>query len=409
MTAFSHICHLVEEATGELVLWAEMARTLADTDLEAAQAVAARLGVHYNPESGYTEAGFWLPELVTGDIWAEEVFLEILFLIDPIDYGARRQTIRLWQERLNLHQDDEFLWGVIEGLEPGSREEWGVFYWLTYQDEAGQWQAITDPLAYSLPFGPFAPAEYYDPASLVRERADRDYFARLDTTPDPDGTARISPPANPLQVRPTAAGSLAGLTARYRAAGQKVGQGQPLTPAEKEQTGGDAIRLALPEPGGLYRSKIPLWKQVDEDPDYHTVVVNVRRPRQATWSQDLFIAASPAVNPAVLATGRPDELGELVATLHTFPQQPFKVEAEVTFSPAPLLSRHPLAGQPPLVRAILLEAQQRKSHFGLDGFTLKEAQAEEYLELINNVEYELAGQRYRPWITRTGPAPKETD
>ncbi|MGD8491944.1 MAG: glucosylglycerol hydrolase, partial [Anaerolineae bacterium] len=61
--------HLVEDATQELVAWAQAVRARAGSPFEAAQKLVRRLGCHYR--EGRAEAGFWAPEVVEGQIAAD--------------------------------------------------------------------------------------------------------------------------------------------------------------------------------------------------------------------------------------------------------------------------------------------------------------------------------------------------
>jgi hypothetical protein len=137
--------------------------------------------------------------------------------------------------------------------------------------------------------------------------------------------------------------------------------------------------------------------------------------------------ASPAPNPTLLRSGRPDELLDLISTLHAFPGAPVKVVLDVVYGHADnqtleLLNRHYFAGanmygqnlnyRHPVVRAVLLEMQRRKSDYGVDGVRVDGAQDftywvpeerklyhdDDYLRLMNDVEQEAAGVRYRPWM-----------
>jgi hypothetical protein len=141
----------------------------------------------------------------------------------------------------------------------------------------------------------------------------------------------------------------------------------------------------------------------------------------------VITSASPAVNPVLLESGRPDEFLELIETLHTFPDGPIRIVLDVVYGHADnqtlaLLNGRFFAGanmygqnlnyRHPVVRAILLEMQRRKSDFGVDGIRVDGAQDfkywvreedrlyhdDEYLALMNDVEQVVAGRRYRPWM-----------
>ncbi|MGD1992831.1 MAG: glucosylglycerol hydrolase [Anaerolineae bacterium] len=421
-------CCFIEDATYELIDWVKAVQSAADSPFEAARRIVCRLGAHYH--DGRTEIGFWVPELLEQDVRSEWIHLEILTPLEPIDFQAPQQTIRFQRDLIQLVQQGEYVWAVLEGLRAGTRETVGAFYWVKYQDAQGAWHTIPDPLALSVPFGAFAPAELYDMARLEQERTDRDHFARLNTQPDPDGVPRIEPPVNILQVHPSTAsaeGTLAGLTRIYKTIAAKIRADEPLTPAEQNYAGYDAIQLMPTEPTVQYEAGPAFWDPVTDDPTAHTVTVILRRPDTTNWGYDVVIAASPAVNPPLLETGRPDEFVDFVAALHSFPGQPIMAMLDIVYGHAdnqalPILNRHFFAGagmygqemnfRHPVVRAMLLEMQRRKSDLGIDGVRVDGAQDfkvwdpetethvhdDDFLTLMNNVEQEVAGQRYRPWM-----------
>jgi hypothetical protein len=428
MSRYPKRCQIAEEPTHALIEWVKKARATASTPFEAAQQLVTRLGAHYH--DGDTEIGFWAPELVKQAIPAERVFLEVLTPLEPIDFQQDQQQVCFRRERLPLAHDDDYLWGAIAGMRAGRREQVGAFYWVKYQDEAGEWHTIHDPLAHSVPFGAFAPAELYDMPRLDRERGDRDHFTNLDVALDADGVPRVQAPVNILQLHVSTAsaeGTLAGLTRTYEAIARKTRAGEPLTPAEQNYIGYDAVQLMPIEPTVQYEAGPPLWQPIDDVPDAETVTVALRRPDMTNWGYDILIAASPAINPAILGMKRPDELVDFIATLHNFPGRPIQVIFDIVYGHAdnqalPLLNAHYFAGsgmygqemnfRHPVVRAILLEMQRRKSNFGVDGVRVDGAQDfnvwdpesqtlrhdDDYLTLMNDVVQEVAGQRYRPWM-----------
>lgn len=428
MTHHPQDCHIVEDATQGLVEWAQSIRSTASSPFEATRQLVTRLGAHYR--DGRAEIGFWAPELVEQAIPAEQIFLEVLTPLEPIDVEADQQRVRFRRERLPLTPDGEYLWGVVDGMRAGQREHMGAFYWVTYQDETGEWHTIHDPLAHSVPFGAFGPAEFYDIPRLDRERDDRDHFAQLDTKPDPDGVPRVQAPVNILQLHvgtASAEGTLDGLTQVYETIADKLRAGEPLTPAEQNYIGYDAVQLMPIEPTIEYEAGPRFWQPVDDDPAAETVTVALRRPDMTNWGYDILIAASPAVNPAILSSKRPDELVDFIAALHNFPGQPIQVIFDIVYGHAdnqalPLLNEHYFAGpgmygqemnfRHPVVRAILLEMQRRKNNFGVDGVRVDGAQDfkywdaeaqtlrhdDDYLTLMNDLVQEVAGRRYRPWM-----------
>lgn len=421
-------CQLIKEASDELVLWAKTTRAEASSPFEAARQLVSRLGAHYR--DGRAEIGFWVPELAEQEIPANRIFLEILTPLEPVDFQVEAQQIRFQRQLVNLMPDDEYLWGVIVGMQPGSREQIGSFYWLKYQDRFNEWRIIVDPLAYSVPFGCFAPAEFYDMTRLQAERGDKTYFANLEMILDPDGQPRLKGPTNILQIHvntASAEGTLAGLTQIYQTIARKRQAGEALTSAEQNYVGYDGIQLMPIEPTIEYEAGPRFWQPLDESPTSETVTVKLRRPSMTNWGYDVMTVASPAPNSTVLGSKRPDELVDFITTLHNFPGKPIKLILDIVYGHADnqtiqLMNKFYFAGsnmygqnlnyRHPVVRAVLLEMQWRKSNYGVDGIRVDGAQDfkwwdsetnelhhdDDYLGLMNDLEQEVAGQRYRPWM-----------
>jgi len=419
MTAINRM----EDATQELVAWAASVQQNAESPFEAARQIVRRLGAH--ARAGRAEIGFWAPELAGKNT---EFYLEVLTPLENIDFAVSQQRVRFNRDRLDLVQQGDYLWGVFEGMRAGSRKQTGAFYWVVYRDDDGQRRTIPDYLAYSIPFGVFAPAEFYDMEALQNRRADRDHFARLDSAPDPDGVPRVQAPANILQLHPGTAsekGTLAGLTRIYREIARKIRAGEALTPAEQNYTGYDAVQLMPIEPVIEFEDGPRFWEA--DSPTAGQPMVTVRRPNMTNWGYDVMICASPAPNPAVLGTGRPDELVDFIAALHDFPGQPIKAMFDIVYGhidnqALPLMNEQFFAGANmygqnldflnPVVRAILPEMQRRKHNYGVDGIRVDGAQDfknwdpetdsmwhdDDYLEIMNNVEQDVAGNTYRPWM-----------
>ncbi|WAK73925.1 glucosylglycerol hydrolase [Arthrospira sp. PCC 9108] len=175
---------LVDEETENLLNWAATVEHSKASYFEKAQILAQKLGAHWLGD-GLTQIGFWTPKLTSQVMRRLEIFLEVLTPIDEIDLRADQQVVRFHRTRLNLKQQGEYHWGVVAGMEPGSREQVGSFYWLRYIDQAEKLQAIRDPLAYSLPYGVFGPAELYDIETLQAQRADLEYLSRRGTSRHP--------------------------------------------------------------------------------------------------------------------------------------------------------------------------------------------------------------------------------
>ncbi|MEM8603735.1 MAG: glucosylglycerol hydrolase, partial [Cyanobacteria bacterium P01_H01_bin.121] len=257
--------HLNQAATQELLDWAASIQESDATYFEKAQALVTRLGAHYRAD-GLTEIGFWTPDLMSIVMRRQLIYLEIFTPLEPIDFRAPDQTICFRCDRVPLEAQDEYYWGVLDGLQPGTREQAGSFYWLRYTDQYDQPQIIRDVMAYSLPYGVFGPAELYDMRQLEAERADLAYFqaqgvARqpwaLSSDPVPgclyplSATARkrvprAAAPRNILQIHvgtASAAGTVESLTQIYQTLSNKLAQGEALTPAEQNYVSYDAIQL----------------------------------------------------------------------------------------------------------------------------------------------------------------------
>lgn len=419
---------LVPGATDDLIAWVKATQSAARSPFEAAQAIVGRLGAHYR--DGQAEVGFWAPEVTRDEFPAESVFLELWTPLEAVDLQANQQRVRFRRERIPLQREGEFLWGVISGMSPGTRKRLGTLYRAGYEDRSGTQHTIPDYLAYSLPFGSFAPAEFYDVGRLDRERQDREYFSKLDAKPDPDGVPRIQPPSNILQIHVSTgsgSGTLAGLADVYGTIAEKIRADEPLSPAEKAYVGYDAVQLMPIAPTVEYESGPLLWQPLKDVPATDTVVVNLRSPDMTNWGYDVLLFAMSAINPAILGSGRPDELVDLITTLHAFPTHPIKVIFDVVYGhidnqALPLLNERFVAGpgmygqnvnfRDLVVRALLLEMQRRKHNYGVDGVRVDGAQDfqvwdsetgrmhhdDDYLRLMNDVVQEVAGQRYRPWM-----------
>ncbi len=420
------------DRTQRLMDWAQQTIQAADTPFKAAQTLVTRLGIHKDPDSGLAEVGFWVPELHEQGVAPDAVVLECFTPLEPIDLEANAQQIRFSRERVPLRLIGDYAWGVIDGMQAGTREQLGTLYWLAYQDADGAWHQAMDVLAYSVPYGCFAPSEYYDIAAMQAARPDAAHFRqRLDAQADKQGIPVVRAPLNILQIHTataTAEGSFAGLARLYRRIADKLRAGQPLTPAEQHFTGYDAVQLMPVEPTIEYEGGPRFWEMAaDTAPDAEDLTVSLRAPDMSNWGYDVLIAGSAAPNPVLLGSKRPDELIDLIAALHDFPGKPIKVLFDVVYGHTdnqalPLMNHHYFAGANmygqnlnylnPVVRATLLEMQRRKHNYGLDGVRVDGAQDfknwdpesdslwhdDEYLQQMSDVVQEVAGVRYRPWM-----------
>ncbi len=396
-------------ATEALLAWAVEVAGSKDTYFEIGQKLAKRLGAHPIAD-GLTEIGFWAPELA-GQILPTErsIYLEVFTPLGPVDFSAAEQQVPFRCDCVEVSLQGEFVWAVVRGMQPGSRDRLGSLYWLRYRNvNDGELHTIRDVSPYSLPYGVFAPAELYDIERLQQQRRDRDYFAKKaqaePVTPAATGNEPALPrepaPVNILQLHiPTASaeGTLAGLTNIYRQIAEKIRQAESLTPAEQHYVGYEALQLLPTEPTIEYRSEDgdrdfflldlegyshhgPVCALTDEP-----LTVTLRKPSTQNWGYDVPILGSSTTNPSLLSTLRPDEVIDFIAEMHNFPGQPIQVIYDLVYGHSDnqainLLSRQFFAGPNmygqdlshtlPMVRAILLEMQRRKVNTGIDGIRI---------------------------------------
>jgi len=414
----------------------------------AAQEIAPHLGAHPQ-DDGTVVVGFWTPAIVDAGIPESDVYLEVFTPTSEVDLAAAESTVDFERHRVQMRRQGEYHWVVIEGMQVGTREQLGSLYQLVYEKDGREvpgrddsldhdgWGIVPDPLADSVPFGVYAPAECYGMDRLDTERADREYFEALGTddervsTREHEGLPRVDPAVSMLEVHPgtaTESGSLAGLARRYREIGERQAADEELTPAERNFVGYDAIQLMPVEPLTQNYGEHNFWDPVDFDRDAESdrVEIRVGRPDMINWGYDIVITAFSAPNPAILETGRPDELVDFIAACHTLPD-PIKIVFDIALGHAdngaiPLLADDFFEGpgmygqhldyQEPTVRAILLELQRRKMDFGADGIRVDGAQDFRYydpdrdamihddafLAEMDAITQEVAGTEYRPWM-----------
>jgi len=400
-----------------------------DDRFEAAKELVEGLGAHWRGEEGHAEVGFWTPEL-EGGIPADAVELEVLTAREPVDLTTET-TVEFDRSTVETRREGEFTWAAVEGMRPGTRDELGSLYRLVYEHE-GERGRVRDPLAASLPFGACAPAELYDLALLDRERPDREHFRSFGTddeaipTSEDDGLPRVEPATSMLEVHPgtaTESGSLAGLARRFRDIAEKQRADEELSPADRNFLGYDAVQLMPVEPITENEDHPGYFRIEDRSGD--RVEATVEPPDMLNWGYDIVVSGFSAVNPAILETGRPDELVDFIAACHGMPR-PIRVVFDVALGhadnggldllPDRFFSGPGMYGQEldytdPVVRAVLLEMQRRKMEFGADGIRVDGAQdftnwSEErgewhddaFLAEMDRVTQEVAGTEYRPWM-----------
>ena len=431
---------LVPEATGKLLAWASGLEGSSNTYLEQMKALARKLGAYYRPD-GLTEIGFWVPGLIRDVLHEREIYLEVFTPIEPIAWQEKEQSIKFKRDRLNLEQQGEYIWGVVAGMQPGTRDKAGSFYWLRYVDRAEKLRTIRDLVPYSLPYGIFAPAELYDIDSLQAQRTDLEYLERTAKSDDPKiKIPRVRDPKNILQIHVGTAspeGTIAGLNRIYQDIAAKITAEESLTPAEQNYIGYEAIELLPTEPTIEYRDEYSpeseFFAFIGEEEDI--VEVELSKPNTQDWGYDVPILGSSTTNPALLGSLRPDEVIDFVSTLHNFPTRPIQLIYDLVYGHADnqselLIPREFLKGpnmygqdlnhQLPMVRAILLEMQRRKIDTGADGIRIdggqdfrffnplsgRVEQDDAYLLEMSNIVQEIEGHKRllftvfedgRPW------------
>jgi hypothetical protein len=431
---------LVPEATGKLLAWASGLESSTNTYLEQTKAISRKLGAYYRPD-GLTEIGFWVPGLIRDVLHEREIYLEVFTPLEPIDWQEKEQSLKFKRDRLHLEQQGEFIWGVVAGMQPGTREKAGSFYWLRYVDRAEKLRTIRDLVPHSLPYGIFAPAELYDIDSLQANRKDLDYFERTAKSNDPKiKIPRVGDPKNILQIHVGTAsseGTIEGLTRIYQEIAAKIKHEKPLTPSEQNYIGYDAIELLPTEPTIEYRDEYSpeseFFAFIAEEDD--VVEIELFKPNTQDWGYDVPILGSSTTNPALLASLRPDEVVDFIATLHNFPTHPIQLIYDIVYGHGDnqselLIAREFLKGpnmygqdlnhQLPMVRSILLEMQRRKIDTGADGLRIdggqdfrffnplsgRVEQDDAYLLEMSNIVQEIKGHKRllftifedgRPW------------
>lgn len=421
MVATAARIQLLEKETQELVDWAEEVQQSDETLFNKAKFLATRLGAHYREDS-LTEIGFWAPELGADMVQPKNIYLEIFTPKKTVDTTKETQKVVFRRDYVELAKHGEYFWGVLSGMKPGSKNELGSFYWLRYLDmNSDEVKVIGDCLAYSLPYGVYAPAELYDMQGLQRDRADLEYFTQGDA--DDEGVIRVHPPTNILQLHVNTSspnGYLSGLTQVYKTIADKLKRNEALTPAEQNFVAYDSVQLMPIEPTVEYRGEHELGHgffiikdddMAEVDPETEEVEreegdvrITLKKPDTENWGYDIVIYGSSATDPSVLETLRPDELIEFIATLHNFPTGPIQVIYDIVYGHADnqamaLLNGRFLKGpnmygqdvnhQNPTVRAILLEMQRRKNNTGVDGIRVDGAQDFKFFNpLSGRVEYD---------------------
>lgn len=396
--------------------------TEAPTAFEAHETIARMLGGQVDGD--VATFGFWTPELLDHRVPDGDVFLEVLSPKGPLDLTRAHQDVAFERVYVPVARYEAHSFAAVKGMRAGTREEGGDFYALVWRDADETWHRILDPLAASLPFGAFAPAELYDVRSMQAARKDKAYFEALRG----DEPYKFKPPVNILQLHvptATAGGTLGSLTRQFERLAERLEADLPRDPMDELFLGYDAVQLLPVEPTTVYEMGPDFWHEITGDDT--EVEVSLTRPDTTNWGYDIVISGMSTVNPVLLESGRPDELVDFAAALHNFPGRSKMLIFDVVFGHSDnqglkALNPHFFAGpnmygqnldyKNPAVRAILLEMQRRKVDFGADGVRVDGAQDfkwwdhtaqtlrhdDDYLQAMADAVQNVAGTSYKPWF-----------
>lgn len=123
------------------------------------------LGAHVRDDD-LAEIAVWTPSLVERGVPAGDVFVEVLEPIDALDLTVSRSTVRFQRTLVPTTRVDDIACAAVRGMRAGTRDEIGTFYAFVWRDREGEEHRLLDPMAASLPFGAFAPAELYDVGAM---------------------------------------------------------------------------------------------------------------------------------------------------------------------------------------------------------------------------------------------------
>lgn len=387
---------------------------------------ARQLGAHVQSDSSVNFT-LWHPGIAK----AKRVDIEIFSVLGTLIYDKPEQHSDVIYHRFEIETEGPFACAVFDGLQAGDKDQFGAFYQYKIIDKEGTEKIVRDPMAWSMPYGIYAPAEVYNVEKVLAERKDKEYFQNLQKQLKKSEGNRIGPSTNMLEVHTATAtqdGSLKSLANRYRQIGKVIESGKTPSAEEKNFLGFDAIQLMPVDPVIEHPENHTFWNTIQTPKENGSqVTIRLRKPSVINWGYDIVIFGSAALNPSILDSGRPHELLELIETLHNFPGKPIKVVLDVVYGHADnqglnVLPEEFFAGpnmygqnidfKNPLVRAMILEMQRRKINWGFDGIRVDGAQDfkyydaeqdvmhhdDDFLNQMSEVEQEVAGVSYKPWM-----------
>jgi len=405
---------LIADKTKELSDWCDTIIAESGLSYGAAKQILKKLGGNFESESGESIFGIWIPQVAD----SIPVQIEIFEPLNEINFSSDTQHVSFRRFQFQMNRSHDFAWAAVGELQAGTAEQTGHFYHFFYHDEQGEKQVLRDPMALSLPFGIFAPAELYNLEEAQSKRTDLHYFKAMAEVDSVEDLPRIPAAKTMVEIHPGTATherTIAGMSRLFSEIGRKIEQGETLSAFEKNFCAYDGIQLMPVEPI-IENPDLPDYWQPEENSDKkQEFSVTLKKPDGFNWGYDVPVFGSVAINPAQLSTGRPDEMIEFLQTLHNFPGRPIKVAIDLVFGhadnqglellPADFFTGPNMYGQDlnyrnPVVRAMLVEMLRRKMQFGFDGIRVDGAQDfkywdDEHQELRHDDDF-LTGLSYIP-------------
>jgi hypothetical protein len=293
------------------------ALTTAESTFDAERDIARRLGGRVDGD--VCIFGFWTPELLDARVPTGDIFLEILRPVEPVDLTRSHQQVSFERAYVPMVRMDAYCFTAVSGLRPGNIEVVGDFYALVWRDAEGTWHRILDPLAACrCRSARFAPAELYDVGVMQARVATRPTSRRCAALGAAQGRTADEYPADPRSDRHGRRDARQRSRATIERLANRVAQRLCLLRRPIQLfLGYDAVQLLPVEPTTVYEAGHDFWQRKRQDERRRVGVAS------ASGHDELGLRrrhlGHGAVNPVLLETGRPDELVELAAVLHTFP------------------------------------------------------------------------------------------
>ncbi len=393
---------------------ADFAKKLAEAKNETAY--AKNLGVHFH--KGLAYCLFWHPDLA----YAKKVFLTFYRFASNFNLKNETQTADCQYFEVETYRQDDFYYGVYEGVKAGNEQQLGDFYALTFVKKNGETGYVIDPMAASMPLGAFAPAEAFDLEKMFSERSDKAYFEALKL----QNIKRLDAPKHILEIHiPTATegGTIADLNSFYKNIFTKNATNQGLTNLEMALSAYDALEL-MPLQAQLDVENSEVKWQIMSQENGHAKIKISTAPLTQNWGYDIVIAGSCSVNTYLLKNQRPNELLHFIETCHA---NETKIILDVVYGHADnpsvkCLDSTFIAGdgmygktlhyKQPMVRAILLEMQRRMANYGVDGFRVDASQDinswddkskthvydDDFVKALHDIKASVEGFDYQPFM-----------